>query len=538
MRCWLCSTFLVLCAVTPAAAANNPRIKLKLQRATPAEAAAALSRVSGEKVEYQPPDRPMDKPVADPDGAVPERADFDWNDLSFARALRQVSDRFNLAVARDWPGRGYLLQTRGPNPRPKPSEKFPGFVETKGYRFWVTQLSMESRRNANFRDDQPQMGAGATGRLQLQILTELPEGDVEPVVGLGNVTARDDTGNLLLMEVLFPAGYRLPRRGNAFPDIWDESVHLSAPHPRAKRLVWVEGDLIAHTANQDRALMVPIPVPAEPASRQLGEATVENLKLERRATGTEIRLTYSVPRGDGPLIARTDLELALVGASGKQYDSRGGGAQGSTREGRTIWDMTYTIDTGKDPVTQLILKRTERSKPVTIAHFRMQNIPLPPEGIFIARPNRQPLPQQLGPAGRAPAPEPEPAPFREAGGAVLVSRVLIGRKPAPLGSLSLGLRRKEGGEWGAIRWQELEIPTGGTIRLPDLQPGNYQVFRLYGPKERLNLPGPGAWRGAEVEIEAAAGKEVALPPLEWQPDLPTAPPKPVTAVKPKGLPKK
>ena len=530
---------LVPLGAAPVAAATNPRINVTLKRATPAEACQALSRAAGTKIEYVPP-AASDKPAADLDSGTSERADFNWTDLSASRALRQLTNQFNLSISPDRDGMGYTLRSNEPNRRPRMPEKFPGFTEVRGHRFWVPQLTVESRRIANFRGEQTM--AAPPGHLQIQITAEVPEGDVESIVGIVNLTARDDTGNIMVMVPRPPLpGFRpMLGRGRPFKDQWDEFINLTPPNPRATRLVWVEGDLTAYAANQAQALLFEAPFGPLKAPRAIGELTLENLKLESGPERTELRLECSLPFGPEARAARPDLEVALVGASGKRYDTSSTGANGSGRGDRAVWSVNYGFTTKGDPITQVLVKRTERSQPTLLAHFRMRDIPLPPEGVFVARP--VPLPaflQRAGP-GRQPGAEPtsEPLPFHQDGGATLVTRILIGQRTAPAGSLSLGLSRKGESEWSPVRWQELEVATGAVHRLTDLQPGTYRVLRLYGPKESLAIRGPGRWTGAEVEIEAAAGKEVTLPPLEWQPDSPVVAPKPAPAVKPKGPPKK
>ena len=538
MRRWLCCAFLVLCAVPPVAAANNPRINLTLKRATPAEACQALSRATGIKFEYVPP-AASDKPAADLDGGTTERADFNWSNLSAARALRQLTNQFNLSISPDRDGMGYTLRSNEPNRRPRMPEKFPGFTEVRGHRFWVPQLTVESRRMANFRGNQNM--SAPPGHLQLQVTAEVPEGDVESIVGITNLTARDDTGNIMVMEPQPPRpGFRpMLGRGRPYNDQWDEFINLTPPNPRATRLVWVEGDLTAYATNQAQALLFEAPFGPLRTPKAIGELTLESLKLESGPERTELRVECSLPFGPEARAARPDLEITLVGTSGKRYDISSTGANGSGRGDRAVWSVNYGFTTKGDPITQVVVKRTERSQPTLVAHFRMRDIPLPAEGVFVARPIPLPAFLQRAAPGRQPGvePESEPLPFHQDGGAVLVSRILIGQKTAPAGSLSLGLSRKDGTEWSPVRWRELEVTAGAVNRLPDLQPGTYRVLRLYGPKESLDARGPGRWAGAEVEIEAAAGKEVTLPPLEWQPDAPAAPPKPVPA-KPKAPAKK
>jgi hypothetical protein len=548
--------FLASSGAAEAPAGTNPKVTLKVLRATPAEAAAALARAAGVRIAVNASTEvPDGQPAADLDGGIPARADFTWTNLSLARALRQLADRFNLVASRDRDG-GYTLRSNGPNPRPKLPEKFPGFVAVRDIRFWVSQLSLEHRRTLNFREEQPGLLAPPGGRLQLQLQAELPDGDTDAVVGFEHVTAKDDTGSILLAEsrLMLPMMRPPGLFGPASDDQWDEMVYLSAPHPRATRLVWLEGDLTAYATNNTRELELPAPLPTGAISRPLGEVVIESVQLETGPVRTQLRIGCQIPRSDNPVPTRPDLVVVLVGESGNEYTANSTNASGSGNGERTAWRLTVGFSGASEPIKRVLIRRTERSRPTVLAHFRMRDIPLPQEGVFITRAAPNPGPMggnpQFRPGRGRPAAPAEPPPFRQVGGATLISQVTIGQRPAAAGVLSIGLSRKgegkDGAEWGPIRWQELPVGDTGVAKLPDLEPGTYRVMRLYGPKAPLNLRGPGLWSGAEVEIAAAAGKELSLPPLEWRSDpatpAPTGAPKPSAAKplqpKPKPSPKK
>src|SRR5438046_155323 len=86
---------LVLWATTAPARAENPRISLKVVGATPAEAVAQLSGASGIRIDL------ASVPAFGGAGAlVEERVSFDWTNTTFARALRQFCEKYNLRPSR------------------------------------------------------------------------------------------------------------------------------------------------------------------------------------------------------------------------------------------------------------------------------------------------------------------------------------------------------------------------------------------------------------------------------------------------------
>src|SRR5690242_5413998 len=95
------SIALILAVIQTPARAANPKVSLKVENATAAEAANALSQASGIAVEL----------ASSPGGAlVPapdQKASFDWTGVPFARALRQLCEQYVLLPNRR--GAGYTL---------------------------------------------------------------------------------------------------------------------------------------------------------------------------------------------------------------------------------------------------------------------------------------------------------------------------------------------------------------------------------------------------------------------------------------------
>src|SRR5262249_6410510 len=96
---------LLLTAILPARA-ENPKVSLKVEGATAAEAAAALGQAARIPIELS---LPPTTPARERERLL-ERDTFDWRAATFAAALRQLCERYDLA-----PGRGpsgYLLGPR------------------------------------------------------------------------------------------------------------------------------------------------------------------------------------------------------------------------------------------------------------------------------------------------------------------------------------------------------------------------------------------------------------------------------------------
>src|SRR5437870_4442617 len=94
----VCWWFLLPALATLAlpAAAANPRISLKVENATCAEAAAALGKAAGIPVELYRPPQQEGAPAPKPNPVLDEKASFDWTNIRFAQALRQLCERYHL----------------------------------------------------------------------------------------------------------------------------------------------------------------------------------------------------------------------------------------------------------------------------------------------------------------------------------------------------------------------------------------------------------------------------------------------------------
>jgi hypothetical protein len=110
-------------------------------------------------------------------------------------------------------------------------------------------------------------------------------------------------------------------------------------------------------------------------------------------------------------------------------------------------------------------------------------------------------------------------PYRQHGGGILVQRVNYPHLTPRQDRLWLGLSRKNGSEWGELRWLPAEQGQTGLFRLDELLPGTYRVLRIYQPSGPLPLSG--RWQNSEVTVQVRPGEQTSVPALEW-----VTPPKP------------
>jgi hypothetical protein len=505
---------LALVAAVRPAAGENPRISIKVENATFAEAAAALSRASGIPVEHW--NRRLPEGVARQlEPLLDEKASFDWTNVTFARALRQLCDRYNLQPLSPT-GRAYVLHPAGV--RPAPPAMPPGLFEKNGVRLFLRSLSFTTsrRRWINFPQGVPD--ASGYNSLELSIGGTIPDGDADTIAGLGSLVAKDDRGTVLMLRQTGSAVGTDITPG-LFPDEWTTGFFLAGLHPMAKKLEWLEGDLIVFRQVRRHRVEFSVPVNQDRARQQAGEAEVELTRFETgdpMVSGPSVEAQVSTAHGSA-LRPRgfSDFLPMLVGASGRIYAPTGVGFGSSSSPKGARFQVFAQFQPIDEPVVRIVLQLVERSQPEKLLTFRMQDIPLPPEAVPAPpprpapRPLAPPLPARNTPAGGA------ERPYYQEDGGNLVSRSQIQGQPAGEGILSLGLSRKTGGEWSSIRWIEVEVNNRGEARLPNLKPGTYRIRRVYRPREERRGTGPGRWLDTEVVIDVVAGREVILPPLRW-----------------------
>ncbi|HTE17530.1 MAG TPA: hypothetical protein VK689_04010, partial [Armatimonadota bacterium] len=512
--------------VTPVS--ENPKLSLKLTDVTGREAFAALSRASGIPINVIGVSEPMPGEDAPPHVKIlREKASFDWSDTTFARALRQLLQRYQLQVIPSGDAGYQLFPSDGAPVAARPARRV-GLVEKNRLRLFLRSLGSTTGRAIDFEGAQEPSDQGS---LWVRIGCELEDGDAGMLAGIANLTAKDDQGSILATDEPFPPPggfYGARDHGNQrLPDEWSIHANLPQPHPRARKLAWLEGDVMVFKTYRTLQVQFPLPEGDKPVSTKLTDATLEILKFEagRAAARPEgvpaparVKARLRVPMGSqfGQQFLFSGKKPALVGASGETYaaDDTNITNPETDQEG-TVYTMEYAFPQVKAPVVGIRFGLVEMSEPEKLFTFRMTDIPLPPEPAFVA--GRNPPPPPLDPAGAVL--EGERA-YYSKGGGVLVSRVLLRERPAAGGTLSLGLSRKEGAAgWSGTRWLDVDVSPDGAARLEDLKPGTYRLLRVYRPAEGPKIEG-GAWQAGEVVVEVAAGKEVAPAPLRWTAEPP------------------
>lgn len=528
---WILVGLCLAMAALPVRGAGGP-VTLSLDNVTAAEAVEALGKAAGVPVQLAPGNRGEGgKAPGGQDRA--ERASFSWAGLSFGKALRQVCQKYGLMPNRA--SGAYVLYPFFGAP-PGPAGRRVGLVEKEGAHLFLRSLSVSSSRGLRFVGGPENFDYTS---MALEVGCELDVLDADTIAGLDNVVARDNLGNLLTAEQQFlQRGYW----GGQFPDEWVGSVNLSAPHPRARSLQWIEGDLLAYKSLRQLRVEVPLPLPDQGARRQAEEVTVEVVRFgppPKNGDGADapagpnsfwlLQARLHVPPGSrlaspGGYWTCTPM---MLDAAGKAY--AGGAATGGEEGG--VQEMTSYIQAGQEKPARLVFNLVGKARPEKLFSFRMQDVPLPPESI--------PLPRRAAPppVPRGPAPDPE-RPFYEKGGGTLAGAVEIQGKPAGEGTLSLGLSTKSGGDWSAVRWVEVPVEKEGAARLEDVKPGTYRILRAYRPREPVKGLADGRWLNGEVTVEVMAGKEAPLPPLRWLPEPEETKPAPRPAAKmPRRLPR-
>jgi hypothetical protein len=536
------AVLLLAIGLAPPACAQNPRLDLKLEGVTAAEAVAQLGRAIGAEVELRRQPLPSTgQPPPAPE--LDEKASFDWRGVSLARALRQLCGRYNLRSYRA-PEGGFWLSPLGP--ATVPALQAPPAVEKNGLRLFVRSVSVFENMSAAF---VPGLGEWNGASVYLQLGCQALDGDAEAIAGVDNVTARDDMGNLLVAEQ--DMGHSYYGASGPYPDEWSGGANLPMPHPRTKKLVWLQGDLMGYPRVKPIRVEIPMPAAGGRTRKQVGnmiflvsgfeaatdiEVTQESLLppaegTQQQQPGFRVRVRIVTPR-DSRVTPRFgsywDLRPLAVGASGKTYRSRSTSQDSSFDDGQVrFYDATCSFAMEEKPAS-LRWEAVERAEPRKLFSFRLADIPLPVGSGFAPLRPPNPYIQVVTTADEPPA--------TERGGGILLNRILIREQPAGEGTLAVGLAPKDGSE--GSRWITLPVGRDGVARLKDLPPGTYRLLRFYRPKEvpAVNAPTPGRWLNNEVTVEIAAGKETSPPPLQWTPEPGEAAPAAPAAAKPAKRP--
>jgi hypothetical protein len=512
----------VLAAMSPVGAAN-PRVTLTVTNATAEEALRRLSEAAGisARLYQQDGGRVPAAPL------IQERFTFAWSDVTFARAVREVCERYNLRPSRT--AGGYVLYPGFQAPPPAP--KRVGLFEKDGIRFYARSVSIYENRQLAFDGGDGNSSSG----LQVTLGAELGDGDAEVLAGLQHVVARDDLGNVVGQRGGDYLGSYSD--GGLLPDEWTGTVSIPMVHPRAKKLTWLEGDLMRFRKVQAVRVEMALPPIARVTEKRVGDAVFlltryqatpqaaapeEDDALFPRANagqgGPSMRVRVYTPAGSG-LRSRWGgwgMHPYLVTASGRIYTPMVTQSSSGSDGNVAISQSNLTFPAPTDPPAKLVWELVDRSDPVKWMTVRLTDIPLP-----------QPLP--FNPAAVRPQPRPGTGegggehPFFERGGGTLLNRVAAPGGAAN-GTLDLGLAPREGAGFGPVRWLQLEV-LDGLAKLESVKPGAYRVVRRFRARSGALPPGEGKWTNEDVQVTLTAGKAAEPAALQWT-VTPKAPPKP------------
>jgi hypothetical protein len=464
-----------------------------------------------------------------PQAVLEEPASFEWSNAPLGRVVRELCARYHLRFQQF--GSRFTVMPGGALRAAAPPPGKPRFlVEREGFRLYAVSISSSSQRGLNLETGENR----STGEsLSLAFKVEWPEGEPDALIGFDSVAARDDLGNVLNWRRPF-AMLPPPQLGALFPDEWQGTITLLDPQPRARKLAWLEGELLVYGVYRPVSLELTLDGATLPVSGKLSGADVELVRVEQPPADagslqergpTVITRVMTAAEGGNTFPDRPrQLQVELVGASGKLYPSRSTNSSGLTQNGQAVQELRSEFPPVKEPIRRVVYRTVEKREPRRLVSFRFENIPIPPAGI-------------LPPVIAAPAPlsfkAPAYGPFSGEGGVDLQLRTELKGRAAPDGVLSVGLSRREADGWSSVRWQETEVELGGVSRIRGLRPGRYRLLRSYRPRVAVDPGGDGRWEGGEVEFEVRAGKTPSLPSLRWVPSRPAVPVSP----RPKPVPK-
>lgn len=519
-----------LCFLAPGEAhAQNPKLTLKLSEVTCQEALEALSKAAGTMVQLYEPTLPPNFPRRPPNPVLAERASFNWEGVTFANALRALCARYHLRPNRR--GTSFQLYPSGAAPAKAP-EKWVGLAERDGHRFFARSVSVSehSTRSLQFTADGPQFGGGS-GYLSLNLGALLGDLDASTLAGFENVTAVDDLGNRIEWNARNGSYYSSSSGFGAYPDEWAHSLSFKAPHPKAGKIAFLEGDLMVYRKVERQRFEVPLPLAERVVRKQFGDTVV--LFSEFNQAGGDEMEEFGIPdlaqagRNDGPglriRIAAPNTQGSwrqpdvpvLYGKTGKAYHantrSNSGGGRGNWR----LWDCKYQFTGMTEEPSHLVWETVARSEPVKLFRIRLTDIPLPAPAEAAAKA------AQGAPVERKPVNLPEPPlpehPFAARGGGTLLCKVERGGKLVAGGTLSLGLAPIVGGKAGAIRWTDIPVDSKGTATLRLVKPGTYRMYRKF---RAANATGPArssGWQNTITTVTVKAGQETTALPLRPAP---------------------
>jgi hypothetical protein len=287
-----------------------------------------------------------------------------------------------------------------------------------------------------------------------------------------NVTAKDDRGNVLVTDYgrVFSSNTL-----DLYPDEWRAGLTLTGPDPGARKLLWIEGDLMKAAVFEPLELNVPLPLPETGGKQEKGGIRVEVTRLlpTVEAAGGPVgspggpRIEYRLVTAQGVALHAPNGEYivtpVLIGASGRRYTAHQtfGGYNRISPEQKLVREFQSTLPAISEPLVAASFALVRKEGREQWQHFRFENVSLPGEGPQIPR-----RVATLESGGVPPASRPL---YQRDGGSIL-SKVQIGKSPAKEGILWLGLAPLDGDSSGAVQWYEQPVDGAGLALLSQLKP--------------------------------------------------------------------
>ena len=369
------TTIAVALPLLSASAETDRRITLSLDGVTLAQAANALRSASGVDVRAA---RPRE-------AAVPEqekKATFRWKDVTLTDALTEVARAFQVEFSTNL--FGYRLTTV-----PEPF-RTPAVLPAEGRTTQAGEVQLIAGAPRWGRDlpGTTPYDSGDPNReqLNLEVLARWPTGDSRSLAGIANVAARDDRGTLITCQSLSPFPLGMPRLGGTPPDSRNERLTFPFADRRARKLEWLEGDLLVYRGYMRSTLDLPFRIGHPGVTKQVGDVRMEIEcypprppdKPGQDPVGPSLEIRTSEPVGTSRDGRYPEIAAELVDAAGRSITSYGSyrysSGDGNNRIQRYDLDYPRMPDSPVSVLIAVVIKRD----PGRLASFRFTDIPLPP----------------------------------------------------------------------------------------------------------------------------------------------------------------
>ena len=378
---------------------NNPRISLDLKGVSALEAVAALSEAADIPVRL-----PLDSKLAKIRGVggtppnLLERAEFCWVEHTFAQAVRDLCERYQLLASQYVDGH-YELFPWGERFSFAEAEPLVDFNQG-GVRVYAESLNRSQERCARYMHTPAGSRAFShslsdLSGLFVRIGCQVAGWDADRLALVRNWAAEDDTGQRLEQRSGFEEKeswddlhWRVARFGN-LPDEWGTGTTLASPAPEATRLRELTGDLLAFQRFDYRTLEFRLPLDGA-AQRSVDGVHVEIKRFDIEAPeepdnpDPELRgpvLCARLRKPEGVAVSSPGqiafVRPLLIGASGRKYAYR-------SRYLDELWEprsemakITTRFAASDDPPAKIVFELLIKSQPEKLLTFCLRDVPLP-----------------------------------------------------------------------------------------------------------------------------------------------------------------